>query len=821
MDSRKRVKNLVQSSDRFLVLAEFVPLPGHNIVNFEKFLQEYGEKKGQIPAEFELAGITIPQSPGGVASMSPADIYSILDKKGLWADLDVVPHVTTKDHNKDGILSYLTGLQKLGIESVLALTGDKPADSKGVFELDSTDLIALLKEMNCDSLAKAKPGSFDKAHQFYVAAAVSQYKYTEASQMQQYFKMGKKLMAGADCLITQLGWDWRKCEELFRYLKEQSLAVPVFGNVYVLTTMTPAPRLMHTGKLPGCVVTKELFEKLGSETAEQHLERAAQQVAMFREMGAVGIDLGGLLDFGMMIEILEKAKKIGKNWREYQNNLDFGVKDGFYLYKGGNQRRTLSKPSPGFHKRSFDLFHNMFLAPGKGLHGGLKKLFGASKGLREGRGLLYKMFFDGFEKPVKSMMFDCEECGDCFLVENFGICSMGKCEKGLTNAPCGDANPDGTCGNNPDIKCVGELIYEAAASEGEEGLKKLAETLNKKRDPQLAGTSSILNYLFGKDHMKKVKLIQIGESVHASIPKPGAAMKEVHAMGSGAYDKPSGALDYMISLITSQAALHADYIAINVDAFGEDDPKLAEELMCQYVRLVKKHSQGVPPCVDSSNDKVLQAGLEEYYRDLPKNSPKPLINSVKTYTIERILPLAKKYPFKVIGLLVSDKEAGSDGAYSMNELHEMAREIFEAAVGKYGFMPDELFFDSTVFPLAIDMPMSPDTPGYTYRAFETIRKITTDPKMKGVHTSLGISNSVKDLPGRKIGVCRAYVAKAMEYGLDAGIVNVAHEYGLKPVDPDLLELVDAFAKQDGSAERSMKAMELMGEFCRANRKVSR
>jgi cobalamin-dependent methionine synthase I len=398
---------------------------------------------------------------------------------------------------------------------------------------------------------------------------------------------------------------------------------------------------------------------------------------------------------------------------------------------------------------------------------------------------------------------------------------MGKCEKGLTNAPCGDANPDGTCGNNPDITCVGELIYKAAASEGEQGLKRLAETLNRKRDAQLAGTSSILNYLFEKDHMKKVKLIQIGESVHASIPKPGAAMRELLGKGADAYEKPSGALDYMVSLITSQVAYHADYIAINVDAFGEDDPKLAAELMRQYVHLVKKHGKGVPPCVDSSDDNVLQAGLEEYYRELPKNSPKPLINSVKTYTIDRILPLGKKYPFKVIGLLVSDKEAGSDGAYSTDQLYRMAQEIFEAAVGKYGFTPDDLFFDSTVFPLAIDIPMSPDTPGYTYRAFETIRKIMTDPKMKGVHTSLGISNSVKDLPGRKIGVCRAYVAKAMEYGLDAGIVNVTHEYGLKPVDAELLELVDAFARQDGSAERSMKAMELMGEFCRANRKTSR
>ncbi len=35
----------------------------------------------------------------------------------------------------------------------------------------------------------------------------------------------------------------------------------------------------------------------------------------------------------------------------------------------------------------------------------------------------------------------------------------------------------------------------------------------------------------------------------------------------------------------------------------------------------------------------------------------------------------------------------------------MAKKIFDAATGKYGFLPDDIFFDTTVFPLAIDMPM--------------------------------------------------------------------------------------------------------------------
>ena len=189
--------------------------------------------------------------------------------------------------------------------------------------------------------------------------------------------------------------------------------------------------------------------------------------------------------------------------------------------------------------------------------------------------------------------------------------------------------------------------------------------------------------------------------------------------------------------------------------------------------------------------------------------------------MDRMLPLKKDYDFSFIGLLVSeDKPTGPGGSHSVEELYGLAKQIFERAVGQYAFRPEQIFFDSTVFPLAIDMPMEPGVPGYTYRTFETITKIKSDPAMKGVHCSLGISNSVRDLPARKIGVCRAYVAKAMEYGLDAGIVNTSHQYGSVEAPPELLELVTAYAEMDGSMEKMSKAMELMGQFCRENRKAT-
>jgi cobalamin-dependent methionine synthase I len=318
----------------------------------------------------------------------------------------------------------------------------------------------------------------------------------------------------------------------------------------------------------------------------------------------------------------------------------------------------------------------------------------------------------------------------------------------------------------------------------------------------------------------KDSLISIGESIHASIPRTCAVMKQLAGLGPAAYTKKSEPLDYIKSLIESQAGEGADYIAVNLDAFGEDEPAVCVDMMAEYVRLVRWWGKGVPVCVDSSDNDVLTAGLKEWYSS-GEEVAMPLLNSVKVYTVDDILPLKKDYDFSFIALLVGEEaSAGPGGSGSVDELYSIAEHIFTAALDEYDFAPDKIFFDSTVFPLAIDMPMEPGVPGYTYRAFETIKKIKSDPRMKDAHCSLGVSNCARDLPSRRVGVCRAYVAKAMEYGLDAAIVNVGHHYGQVEPDPELVELVDAFAGLDGSPDRLNRAMELMGKFCRENRKSS-
>jgi methylenetetrahydrofolate reductase (NADPH) len=848
MAQRKKIQERLEARSGFVVVAELAGGPNFDFGPIAKFMSAF-KKAGAsaIPAGFDFAAITLPQNPGGTANIDPAYAIDKLSAEGLLGDLDCIPHISCKDQNANAIVSSLVGLRSAGVEAILALTGDKPISAKGVFDLDSIGLLQLVRDMNNEAYIKARPQDLDKIHQFFAGAAVSPFKYTEASQMQQYYKMEKKIACGAKFLITQVGWDWKKSRELFRYLKANNINIPVLGNVYVLSTATAAPRLMHDVKLTGCFVSDELLAKLQSETVSQHVERAAQQVAMYKAMGAAGVDIGGVSDFETFAGILRRAAEIGSNWEQFKDNLCWPpfakategrpAKNAFYLYNEGGPAspkgypatskdfaevnaeagspKKLSRPRKTFKHSFFDFFHRALLNPD---YHGFRVFRGvmAALGTEKGKGWIYKLF-NAKEGAFKYLVFDCEECGDCYLPENFGLCTIGGCEKGMANAPCGDATADGKCGNNLERVCIGELIYQAAASK-EQGLGKLRKTINKPRIAALEHTSSILNYLFGRDHTMKNALISIGESIHASIPKTGQIMRQLAQLGPDAYTKPSGPLNYIRALIESQANDGADYIAVNIDVFGEDDPQTAVNMMREYVKLVREWGNGVPVCVDSGNNDVLAAGLKEWF-NTDRNIGQPLINSLKVYTMDKFLPLKKDYDYAFIGLLITeDKPTGPGGSYSMSELYSLAQRIFDKAVGQFGFKPSEIFLDSTVFPLAIDMPMEPGVPGYTYRAFETIKKIKSDVKMKGVHCSLGISNSVRDLPGRRIGVCRAYVAKAMEYDLDAGIVNVAHHYGKVAPDPDLLELVDAYAKMDGSAEATNRAMMLMGEFCRENRK---
>lgn len=795
MPKKKFSDRLTTGSD-FVVVAELAAGPGYNFGPIREFLSGMHEAgTDSIPKGFDFAAITVPQNPGGVANLEPSDVLSRVTALNLLGDLDFIPHISCKDHNADAIISSLIHFRERQVSTILALTGDKPVSARGVFEIESVGLLQLIERMNCESYLKAKPEQWNGLTQFFPGVAVSPFKYTEASQMQQYYKMEKKIASGARFLITQVGWDWKKSRELMRYLDENAIDTPVIGNVYLLSTTTPAPRLMHDIKLPGCFVSDELLAKLQSEQVEQHIERAAQQVAMYKELGAAGVDIGGVHDYATFIKILNLAKQIGSDWEKYKDNLCWPGGERLYLYENAGQKAVTTKKNKKFRQRYFDFMHRAILDPD---HTGFKLFRGTMSllGTRKGKGFCYKSFY-AIERAFKYLSFDCEDCGDCYLPENFGYCTIGGCEKGMDNAPCGDSTVEGLCGNNLERTCIGDLIYNAAAAKTG-GRDRLRNTLNKPRLHALENTSSILNYLFNTDHTKPSPLISIGEMLDAFNPAVGSVMKQYR--DSLETPCPDGAFGYLKALIQMQAIEGASYIAVNIDALAQGDGQEAAKLIQSYVKLVRQLGKGVPVCIDSLHENALIAGLKEWYDTRDQVAP-PLIGPLKASSPDAILELRKQYDFGIVSALSNNHSENESSLDNIEETFVLAKQLFKKAVSQYPFKPDQIFFNPSVVPLVSDVPESEAKAGQTYKAFRIIQRIKRDAAMKKSHCLLRIGLATHGVKSRKVGVGRAYVSRAMGYGMDAAWTDVTRHYGESPADPALLKVIDAYAEADGSAQK--------------------
>ena len=68
---------------------------------------------------------------------------------------------------------------------------------------------------------------------------VTNHKRREREVMPQYFKLEKKVEAGARFVINQIGWDTRKDDELLRWMRREQLPVSVLANVYLLSRARP------------------------------------------------------------------------------------------------------------------------------------------------------------------------------------------------------------------------------------------------------------------------------------------------------------------------------------------------------------------------------------------------------------------------------------------------------------------------------------------------------------------------------------------------------------------------------------------------------
>jgi len=464
------------ATNRFCYVVELVA----SALTREARLLEAASGLARIPAV--VAG-SVTSYAGGAMGHDPLRVAAAARARGLTPNI----HLTCVSQDRRGLAKSLDDMHALSLENVFALTGDYPGagDQPPVFDLDSVQLVRLIDERRRGGVP------------FHVAVAVSPFKYTEADCVYQYIKLEKKIAAGADVAVTQVGWDARKFAELRRYLDERGLSTPLLGNVYVLGPKT-AER-MATGRPPGCWVSPELLAAVRAESRakdggrQARLERAARTVAVLRGLGYAGAYLGGTHDAAHIGWIIRRADELAPSWETLAAELDYGAVGGFYLparksskSSGASTERPRAELLPkvlDWLGRALPVDHDTWTRRA------LTRAFAWIDRRKPAAALLERV-----ELAIKKPLFGCQACGNCVLGHLEYVCPQ-TCPKQLRNGPCGGTD-QGRCEVVPDKPCIWVAVYDRAkAAEALDGLK----TYVPPPDRRLRDTSSWINYFLDRD----------------------------------------------------------------------------------------------------------------------------------------------------------------------------------------------------------------------------------------------------------------------------------------------------------------------------------
>ncbi|MFC2007386.1 methylenetetrahydrofolate reductase [Chloroflexota bacterium] len=256
-------------SGKFIITTEVGPPKG---VDIQEMLADAELMRGKVDA------INVTDQQSSVMRTGSLAICRLLKEKGM----EPVLQMTCRDRNRIALQSDLLSASVLGIENVLALTGDFVAlgdhpQAKPVFDLDSVSLLLAAQdlEQGRDLAGNELKGS----PRFCPGAVVT----PGADPLEpQIIKMEKKVEAGAQFFQTQAVYEPKKFEEFMKAVAH--LNVPVMVGIVLLRSAGMA-RFMNKN-VAGVHVPDSLIEEMekAENRAQKSIEIAARLINEMQSM---------------------------------------------------------------------------------------------------------------------------------------------------------------------------------------------------------------------------------------------------------------------------------------------------------------------------------------------------------------------------------------------------------------------------------------------------------------------------------------------------------------------------------------------------------
>jgi len=254
--------------------------------------------------------VNITDNQTAVVRMSSWAASLIVLQEGLEPNYQMV----CRDRNRLAMQSDILGAYTLGIRNMLCLSGDHQKfgdhpQAKGVFDIDSMQLIAMVKKMRDEG--KFLGGTeIEHPPKLFIGAAANP--FADPFEWRVH-RLAKKVAAGVDFIQTQCIYNMEKFRNFIKLANDMGLT----EKVYILAGVTPMKSVgmarYMKAKVPGMDVPDEIIKRLQgvdkTKVADEGIKMACEQIEEFKELkGVAGVHLMAIEWEHKVPEIAERAK---------------------------------------------------------------------------------------------------------------------------------------------------------------------------------------------------------------------------------------------------------------------------------------------------------------------------------------------------------------------------------------------------------------------------------------------------------------------------------------------------------------------------------
>ena len=266
------------AAGKFVVTAEIGPPKGTNI---EPVIHEAVE----FLKNDRVAAVNVTDIQTAVMRASSIVGAVLLRQQGIEPVLQMV----CRDRNRLALQSDLLAASILGVENVLAITGDHVSagdhkEAKPVYDLDSVGLLqamsTLEKGTDLGRDMKGNPNTLDGTPKFFKGCVVTPC----ADEVEpQVIKLAKKVEAGAQFVQTQAVYDAKSFETFIKMVEKEGIKVPILLGIVMLKNFGMAKYMNNF--VPGVVVPKDLSKRL-KECEKKDVPKVSVQICgeLIRDM---------------------------------------------------------------------------------------------------------------------------------------------------------------------------------------------------------------------------------------------------------------------------------------------------------------------------------------------------------------------------------------------------------------------------------------------------------------------------------------------------------------------------------------------------------